>query len=325
MNDFNNNYSNDFNSQSTNQFDGGGAPNGSYQPNGRSQAPTILVTESAKELRSLARIALNGLWWKAFLGVLIYELLLVGVPTLFDLLFPATRVSYTYYFNELSAEFSDLGISPEYKISISTIQYVYQFLLAGPFMIGLLSFIFSIVRRREVAYPKLFDGFQIFLKAFLLQFLIALLTALWTIPVVMVGTLITVFMPILSLLPMIGATAVAFWAYLRYSMASFYLADNHLLGVMECINLSKSSMKGNKGALFGLLISFIGWAFLAAIPESLLMAGFQNSNEAFTAVLGFIANSPRYLVMLYFYTAETFFFEILSGKLSRQQPAPMYF
>ncbi|MEG1528693.1 MAG: DUF975 family protein [Clostridia bacterium] len=50
-----------------------------------------------------------------------------------------------------------------------------------------------------------------------------------------------------------------------YSMAPYIKADNLDLSAAECIDRSKNMMKGQKGALFGLGFSFIGWILLTAL------------------------------------------------------------
>jgi len=49
---------------------------------------------------------------------------------------------------------------------------------------------------------------------------------------------------------------------LSYSMAFYILADDPTKSVKQCIDESKEMMKGNKGKLFGLQLSFMGWVLL---------------------------------------------------------------
>ena len=277
----------------------------------------IIVAETPKEIRYLARMALNGLWWKAFLGVVIYQLLVVAVPTVIDLIFPGTRIEYTYPLSEYGLDYPELGMLEDYKVSFSTVSYVYRLLLAGPFVIGFSRFIFLIVRRGEIAYGTLLDGFQIFIKAFLVQIMVALITAAWTLPAIIVGSFLIIISPLMSIVAMIGTFAVGVWAYLRYAMATYYLADNSNLGVMECIRLSKTSMQGNKGNLFGLIISFIGWAIVASLLQGVIAMLIPASGEVLGAIVGFISSAPNFLLLLYLTTSEVFFYELLTGHLKR--------
>jgi len=89
----------------------------------------------------------------------------------------------------------------------------------------------------------LFSRFDIFLKAIGLSLLMWLKTFLWT---------------LLFIIPGIVA------AY-RYALAPYILAENPTMKASEAINESKRLMAGHKGRLFGLNISFIGWALLSGL------------------------------------------------------------
>jgi uncharacterized membrane protein len=48
-------------------------------------------------------------------------------------------------------------------------------------------------------------------------------------------------------------------------MAFFILCDNPDIGAVEAITRSRKMMVGYKGKLFGLYLSFIGWALLCCL------------------------------------------------------------
>ena len=52
----------------------------------------------------------------------------------------------------------------------------------------------------------------------------------------------------------------------RYRMALYLLLDHPEMSVMQCIQESKRMMKGHKGELFVMDLSFLGWASLESIP-----------------------------------------------------------
>jgi uncharacterized membrane protein len=60
-------------------------------------------------------------------------------------------------------------------------------------------------------------------------------------------------------------------AALNYSMSLFIMAQNPEIGIVEAIELSKKMMKGNKGKLFVLYLSFIGWFLLSGLTFGILM------------------------------------------------------
>jgi uncharacterized membrane protein len=82
-----------------------------------------------------------------------------------------------------------------------------------------------------------------FWKGFVMQFMTGLFIFLWT---------------LLFIIPGIIA------AY-RYSMTSYILLENPDMPVMDAIRRSKEMMDGNKGRLFCLDISFIGWWLLCIL------------------------------------------------------------
>ena len=51
----------------------------------------------------------------------------------------------------------------------------------------------------------------------------------------------------------------------RYALAPYLMAENPDIGVMEAIARSKELMRGNKGRLFCLQFSFIGWYLLSTL------------------------------------------------------------
>lgn len=277
----------------------------------------VIVNEPASELRALSRMSLKGLWDKALIGVIIYELMLSLVPQIVELIFPSTKITYQLPMTE---EIASYGIAADYTVTMSSISMIYGLLLSGPIAVGFIRFLFLIVRRREVRNQSLFEGFQHFGKAFLLQFLIGILSFLWVFPVMLVATLLMSFIPILAIVSVVGMAAMIIWIFARYSMATYFLADDWNLGIMECIKLSVESMKGNKGQLIILYLSFFGWMLLGAVPEAILNPLIVGISPLLQIILRFLVNVPRYAVALYVNVALTFFYEIMTGHLRRQEP-----
>lgn len=152
---------------------------------------------------------------------------------------------------------------------------LYALLVGGPFCFGISYFILKLFRKQEAKPTDVFYGFDFFVKALLLYIVTTIFVILWT---------------LLFIIPGIVA------AY-RYRMAFFVLLDNPNLSTMEVINESKRLMSGNKGKLFFLDLSFIGWAILSC----------------FTFGIGFIALLP------YVYTATVVFYELCNGNISPRE------
>lgn len=114
--------------------------------------------------------------------------------------------------------------------------------------LGLNNSFIKIIKGEEVGVETLFSRFNYILKATGLSLLIALKVFLWS---------------LLFIVPGIVA------AY-RYSMASYLMAENPEIEVVEAIEKSKEIMKDKKGRLFTLQLSFIGWFLLGSLTFGIL-------------------------------------------------------
>lgn len=199
----------------------------------------------ARDYRSIGRTALQGNW-----------VLTVGVTFLAALfgasiggISPVASGSSTVS-NGVTNNPYYLAQLPAYVISFvlffATIAFIYSMvalILGGAVTLGLCQYNIDMVgRRTPPAFNTLFSKFNYFGKAFLLRFVISIFTFLWALLFIIPGII----------------------ASYRYSMATFLMAQNPNLGVMEAISLSKQMMTGHKWRLFCLDFSFIGWAFLSA-------------------------------------------------------------
>jgi uncharacterized membrane protein len=139
--------------------------------------------------------------------------------------------------------------------------------------------LFHISLYQSQSAPKintLFSRFDVFGNALLLRLLMTLKILLW------------------SLLLIVPGIVAAY----RYAMAPYLLAEHPALTAGEAIEESKRLMAGNKGRLFCLHLSFIGWFLLAAL----------------TWGFGFFFLAP------YVKSSETAFYLALTGRL----PQPVY-
>lgn len=169
-----------------------------------------------------------------------------------------------------------IGITLLYAVIIGVLSYVPYIggiavlLLAGPLMLGLITYFLKLARGEKPVVGLLFQSFDRFGVSFLLYLLMQVFILLWSLLLIVPGII----------------------AALRYSQSFFILRDNPNLEPMEAIRQSKEMMKGHKGRLFVLYLTFIGWAILAAIPFG----------------LGFIWLYP------YILAAQTAFYEDLKGR-----------
>ena len=128
-------------------------------------------------------------------------------------------------------------------IAASAITVIGPLLLTGPFLLGASIFTIHLARKEEARIENAFEGFNRFAKAFTLYILMMVFTFLWTLLFVIPGII----------------------AYLRYSLSFYVLNDNPEMDASAALERSKELMKGQKGKLFTLYLSFIGWAFLCTL------------------------------------------------------------
>ena len=96
---------------------------------------------------------------------------------------------------------------------------------------------------KEVGIDELVSGFQCFWKVLGLNILTGLVTALWTLLLIIPGII----------------------AIYRYRMAPLLMMDHPDWSITKCIEESGRMMKGRKMDLFILDLSFFGWTLLSSV------------------------------------------------------------
>ena len=136
--------------------------------------------------------------------------------------------------------------SPLYFVG-TLIAYLIQAML----MLGFTGIMLKIASGRSWEFGELFSKVKYALKVLGLLLLMGIYILLW------------------SLLFVIPGIVKAF----SYSMALYIMAEDPSKGIRQCISESKEMMKGNKGRLFGLIFSFIGWILLAWVGIVVVLFG----------------------------------------------------
>ena len=113
-------------------------------------------------------------------------------------------------------------------------------ILGGPMELGLATFFLKLKREKSAQVEDLFQGFKKFESSLVLYIVRSIFVLLWSLLFIIPGIV----------------------AFFRYSMAIYILHDSPEMSGIEALNQSKELMDGNKGKLFGLYFSFIGWAIL---------------------------------------------------------------
>lgn len=103
-------------------------------------------------------------------------------------------------------------------------------------------------RDEEMPIASLFDGFGFVGKIVLLNLVMAVFIALWSMLLIVPGII----------------------AAYRYRFALYNLCENPELGVMDALNMSKQQTRGYKLDLFVLDVTFLGWSLLCALTAGIL-------------------------------------------------------
>lgn len=186
------------------------------------------------ELKRAALDQLKGKWLQAVLICFIAWLLT-------DAFTSGNLGGQAFRYTQINGEFVRV---PAESNPFKTTAGIINFILKGSITFGLAGFFLKLARNENPMIENLFNGFSYFLNTFLVNLITSIFTFLW---------MLLLFIP--------GIIAV-----LRYSMVYYIMNDNPNIGVMDAINLSKEMMRGHKGRLFLLWLSFLGWFILGLIP-----------------------------------------------------------
>ena len=138
--------------------------------------------------------------------------------------------------------------------------------------VGFAGYCLDLVKGENPGVGRIFSGFSMFTKVVLTALLVWVFTTLWSllyavglVVIVVIGALLMEAVPavgvILMVVGYIGFVILLVRLTLRYSMAYYFLLDEGKFG-LDAITASKQMMKGKKGKLFMLHLSFIGWYLL---------------------------------------------------------------
>jgi uncharacterized membrane protein len=132
-------------------------------------------------------------------------------------------------------------------LAVSSFTFVGGLILAGPFALGLAIVVLKSARGENPNVGDAFRGFKQFGGSFVAFLLSMIFTCLWSLLLIIPGVI----------------------AQLRYSQAYFIMNDNPEISGSDAIKKSKEMMKGHKGELFVLLLSFFPWYLLGCVTFGL--------------------------------------------------------
>ncbi len=246
-----------------------------------------IVMEPASKIREIARNALSGNWKMIVLALAVYYVLTGGANQLLDYFF-----SYTYTI--------PVDMSEDMVYTVGYGGTIYSALIGGPLSFGLAMYLLTFFRTRKSDMTLLFEGFSYFGKTFLLYILMNIKIMLW------------------SLLFIVPGVIAAF----RYSQAFYVMIDHPEYSANQCLEESKRLMMGNKGRLFYLYLTFIGWYLLAALPSGFF--GALSGTTLSGVFLDLVLSIPLFFVSAYVQTSLTVFYELVTEKLVVVEPDSGY-
>lgn len=116
-------------------------------------------------------------------------------------------------------------------------------LLCLPLEWGATIFFLNLIRKGNIAYERLFDGYKDFIRIFLAEFLVTLCVA--------IGLLLLIVPGIIALVGL--------------AQTEYILKDDKEISCSDAMKKSWEMMKGHKMELFWLILSFIGWLILSVL------------------------------------------------------------
>lgn len=137
-------------------------------------------------------------------------------------------------------------------------------LLAGPLTAGVTFFFMKLYRRQQVSFNDGFSGFSHFSNHMVTGILVSIFTFLWTLLFIIPGIIKT----------------------FSYSMTYYILHDHPEYTATQAITESRKMMKGHKGELFVLYLSFLGWDLLSVLTFGILEIVYVAPYKA-AAIAGF--------------------------------------
>lgn len=230
-----------------------GAPGGYWQPlRGLATAPPPGGTDSTTpigHLKAQALACLTGRWGLAIGFCLLWFLVHLGIGMVCGLV-------------ETISPLLGRGF-----------QFVVQLILDGPFALGAAVFFLAYARRSQADVGMLFIGFKHFAHAVAANVLMTIFILGWLLLFASVGIVIFIAglkmrseeLAILGSVLMLPGLIAAVVAALAYAQTYYILADDFQVGPLDAIRRSKVLMRGRKGKLFLLGLSFIGWVLLCIL------------------------------------------------------------
>lgn len=200
------------------------------------------------ELKQNAKILTKSARVSAYRITLIFMLILAALSLAEDYVGANEGVWVQVGDMEILFRSSYLFSHPAFPTPVVLFVSVFVWLLGCVLAAGYIQYHQGVRRGEEMPIASLFDGFGFVGKIVLLNLVMAVFIALWSMLLIVPGII----------------------AAYRYRFALYNLCENPELGVMDALNMSKQQTRGYKLDLFVLDVTFLGWSFLCVLTAGIL-------------------------------------------------------
>lgn len=212
---------------------------------------------------------------------------------------------------------------------------IYILIATGPLTLGFCTLILRFLRGGEFGPSTMFEGFkrpfQPILIAIAMDIISTLCATAAALPISMGllgGTANSLMIgAICSIVLLVFVVIIS----IRLKMSFYIASDDRSMSFFTCMKASWTLMKGNVKRYFLLMLSFIGWMILAAIPFSIAEGFFKSalsqglSSATTWSVIGLLCLVGLIIyipVTLYIQISEAVFYSNLSGNFSTVNRTP---
>lgn len=252
-------------------------------------------------LKRNAKDALRGNWGNA-IGILVVYGIISYAATMIAMVFYPFRELFALMQNP-AADIADISALYPKMGTMWLVSVLLSIFFLAPLSGGYLKVWLDRSRGQHTTIKTLFwmfsSRYTAYLKTYVWMLLFVFLWSMLFSAAIGIILAITLTIPLLGGLLMIGALIGLILVILRYEMALYLFIDNPEMGYRNILNESKRLMVGNLWRYIGLSLSFIGWILLC------------------------ILIIPALWVSPYIGVTMANFYRSLIGDLPQQQPEPV--
>ena len=215
------------------------------------------MRRTSAELKRLSREQLNGHWGFA-----------IGANLLLQLIFSAVLMPFYFLFL-----FSGQGI---FQFAAYVVGLVFIGAVSMVIQCGIIRIYFCFARKQQPSIGMMFKEFtrrpDRYVIGYFLLFGIGLLCLLPGVVCWVVGLTSGLLLPsVIGVFLYLAGLALMLAVAFRYALVFYLMVDHEDMGVLEAFHHSTELMEGNKGRLFYIYLSFLGWSVLGMLSCGLGM------------------------------------------------------